>query len=317
MPLNNSGMLLLGLLLAGCGGGGGYEEAPFIGTPPTEGQAGTPGAMAPQYDPPRATVPVSTLDQEPPPADLPQGAGPRGTSGQERYDAVGYAGSFDGGSGQYATASVGVAHPSLPIGSYVELTALDTGRTIVALVAARGAGNRIVDLSPGAAQQLGVGEGAAVRVRLVAPSPQDQMALRSGRGATARMDAPQTLLTALRRKLPGRAEPANVRPTPVRPVPVRPARTVPPPASRHAPPTVEMGPERAAPIRSGYVVQVAAFSTRERAQGVARQVGGRVVPAGRLFRVQVGPFANAASAQRTRDDVARYGYGDARILHIE
>lgn len=283
--------------------------------PMAEGQR-TPGATAPEYDPSRATVPVSTLEQASPPVDLPQGVGPRGTSGQERYDTVGYAGSFAGAPGQDATASVSVAHPSLPIGSYVELTALDTGRTIVALVAARSAGNRFVDLSPGAAQQLGVGEGAAIRVRLVSPSPQDQMALRSGRAATARMDAPQTLLTALRRKLPGRAEPAYVPPAPARPASVRPARTI-PPGTRTAPPRAEPQPERAAPIRSGYVVQVAAFSTRERAQGVASQVGGRVVPAGRLFRVQVGPFASSASAKRARDDVARQGYGDARILHIE
>ena len=308
MLLNNSGMLALALLFVGCGGG--YGEAPVSAVLPSDGQQMATGTIAPQHDLPRATGPVSTLEQEPP-----QGAGPRGTSGQERYDAVGYAGSFGGDSGQYATASVSVAHPSLPVGSYVELTALDTGRTIVALVAARGAGDRIVDLSPGAAQQLGVGEGAAVRVRLVSPSPQDQMALRSGRPAMARMDAPQTLLTALRKKLSGRTEPAYTHPAPA-PAPARPTREVTqPPGARRTPPPRQ--PDRAASIRSGYLVQVAAFSTRERAQSVAQQIGGRIVPAGRVFRVQIGPFADAASAKRARDDVARRGYADARLLHTE
>ena len=311
MPLNNSGVVALVVMLAGCGGGRGHAEAPFIATPPTEGQRVLPGVgpMTPQYDPPRTRVPVSSLDQEQPPADLPQSGGPRGTSGQEqRYDTVGYAGSFDGGDPQYATAAVSVGHSTLPVGSYVELTSLDTGRTIVALVAGRGGGRSIVDLSPAAAQQLGVGEGAPVRIRLVSPTPQDQMALRSGRSASARIDAPQSLLTALRKKLPARSSPA----------PVRPARTVPlppPPGARYTPPPPK--PAQAAPAKSGYLVQVAAFSTRERAQTAARQVGGRIAAAGNLFRVQIGPFADAASAQRARDDAARHGYADARILHIE
>ncbi|MDB5707190.1 MAG: hypothetical protein JWN66_4306 [Sphingomonas bacterium] len=308
MPLNNSGMLVPALLLAGCGGGGGYDEAPFIATPPVEGQRTIPGAgpMIRDYDPPHTVVPASTLDQQPPPADLPQGPGPRGTSGQERYDTVGYAGFYGGGgNGQYSVATIVVAHPSLPIGSYVELTALDTGRTIVALVAAQGRGDRIVELSQGAAQLLGVGEGGAVRVRLISPSAQDQMALRSGRSAAPRIDAPPTLLTALRRKLPGRAAS----------VPTRPARSVtPPPGARYTPPPEAVQP---APARSGFLVQVAAFSTRERAQAAARAIGGRIVAAGGIFRVQLGPFADAASAQRARDEVARHGYGDARILHTE
>jgi rare lipoprotein A len=310
MPLNNSGMLVPALLLVGCGGGSGYHDAPFIATPPVEGQRTIPGAgpMIREYDPPRTVVPASTLDQPPPPADLPQGTGPRGTSGQERYDTVGYAGFYDGrGSGQYAVATISVAHPSLPIGSYVELTALDTGRTIVALVAAQGRGDRIVDLSPGAAQLLGVSEGGAVRVRLVAPSAQDQMALRSGRSAAPRIDAPQALLTALRKKLPGR--------TVTTPAPTRPARSVAPsPGARYVPPPEAARP---APVRSGFLVQVAAFSTRERAQAAARAIGGRIVAAGGIFRVQLGPFADAASAQRARDDVARHGYGDARVIHTE
>lgn len=299
MPLNNSGKVALVLILAGGGAGASYGQRV---------------APPPRYDPPRANVPVSTLDQPPPPADLPQGPGPRGTSGQEqRYDMVGYAGSFDGGGApQYSTATVSVGHSGLPVGSYVELTALDTGRTIAALVAGPGGGGRnIVDLSPAAAQQLGVGEGAPVRVRLVTPSPQDQMALRSGRAAGARMDAPQSLLVALRHKLPGRSSPAPVRP------PVRTATPPPSSAPSRPAPSSRPAPVQAAPIRSGYLVQVAAFSTRERAQTAAGQVGGRIAPAGNLFRVQIGPFADAAGAKRARDEAARRGYADARILHIE
>ncbi|MES1975909.1 MAG: SPOR domain-containing protein [Pseudomonadota bacterium] len=310
MPLNNSGMVALALLLAGCGGGSGPRDAPFIATPPLDGGQTDPGPMAPQYDPPRTVVPASTLDQSTPP-DMPRSSGPRGTSGEQRYDAVGYAGSFDGrGFGAFSSATITVGHASLPIGSYVELTALDTGRTIVAVVAAQ-AGDGVVALSPGAAQLLGAGEGGAVRVRLITPSMQDQMALRSGRSAAPRIDAPATLLTALRRKLPGRA----VATPPVRPTARPPRAIAAPPGARYAPPTTT-APEQS-PVRSGYVVQVAAFSTRERAQVAARAVGGKIVAAGGIFRVQIGPFPDTAGAQRARDEVARRGYADARILHIE
>ena len=65
------------------------------------------------------------------------------------------------------------------------------------------------------------------------------------------------------------------------------------------------------------MVQVAAFSTRDRAQIAARQVGGRIVVAGSVFRVQLGPFTDTISAKRARDEAARHGYGDARVIHLE
>lgn len=314
----NVEITIVALLLAGCGGRAGYsaefEAAPHIATPPVDDQPEQQrnGPMIGGIESPRARVPVSSIDQGvQPPAELPQGAGPRGTSGEERYDEVGYAGSFEGGSvsSPYAAATVIVAHPSLPIGSYVELTALDSGRTIVALVSDRAARDEFIGLSPGAADELGVVPGAALRVRLVTPSQPDQMALRSGHAASRRIDAPDGLLKALRHRLPGHP-----------PVATRAPYRKPPPVARtgaeYAPP-----PERAdTPVARGsarFVVQVGAFSTREHAQTAARQVGGRISAAGGLFRVQMGPYADAASAQRGRDEAAARGYGDARVMRIQ
>jgi rare lipoprotein A len=151
-----------------------------------------------------------------------------------------------------------------------------------------------------------------VRVRLTTPSSPDQMALRSGRSASPRIDAPEGLLKALRRQLP-----AGVAASPQ-------ARRAPPPAARPgarytptAPAPIRAPPPPAASTRGGFIVQVAAFSARDRAQIAARQVGGRIVVAGGVFRVQIGPFADAASAKRARDEVAQHGYGDARVVHIE
>ena len=113
------------------------------------------------------------------------------------YDTVGYAG-IDQGEG------VTVAHRTLPLPSYVEVTSLETGKTILARVDRRGpmAGASLVALSPAAASQLGEDEGAPVRVRRVNPPETDRVELRSGRPAVARIDTPKSLVEVLRRKLP-------------------------------------------------------------------------------------------------------------------
>ena len=63
-------------------------------------------------------------------------------------------------------------------------------------------------------------------------------------------------------------------------------------------------------------VQVAALSNLSRAQALAKQLGGQVRSAGTIHRVQLGPFADNAAALRARGDVARRGYGDARIISL-
>ena len=111
------------------------------------------------------------------------------------YDMLGYASWYGSESGKrtangerfrpgWATA----AHTTLPLPSYVEVTALDTGRRIIVRVNDRGpfaGSSRIIDLSRGAAEQLGlraVGK-AAVRVRVVEPDEKDRERLRHGKTA--------------------------------------------------------------------------------------------------------------------------------------
>ena len=65
------------------------------------------------------------------------------------------------------------------------------------------------------------------------------------------------------------------------------------------------------------MVQVAAVSSAARAQALAQELGGHVAAGGGIYRVQIGPFADMATAQRARDGAARRGYGDSRIFHTE
>jgi len=207
-----------------------------------------------------------------------------------------------------------VSHRGLPTGSFAEVTELTGGRTIIALVEqeATPTGSGIGSLSAAAARALGLNTGtmAAVRIRPAVPSPAEQAAVRAGNVVT-RLDAPATLLTALRRRMPGPIAPVPVAPAPVMAAPV--TATPVKPASRPKPAPAPAKPSPAAAV-GRWFVQVAALSDAARAASLAKSVDGVVRSAGRLYRVQAGPFATRAAAETARASIARRGFGDARII---
>ncbi|WP_298670543.1 septal ring lytic transglycosylase RlpA family protein [uncultured Sphingomonas sp.] len=126
------------------------------------------------------------------------------------YDMLGYASWYGNESGnrtangeRFRPGWITAAHTTLPLPTYVEVTALDTGRRIVVRINDRGPflrKGRIIDLSRGAAERLGIkdrGE-AAVRVRRVEPSEKDRERLRAGKPAGALEPLSRSDLEALR-----------------------------------------------------------------------------------------------------------------------
>lgn len=115
------------------------------------------------------------------------------------YDAVGYA-----SVGGPAT-GVSAAHHTLPLPSYVEVTSLVSGRTILVRVERRGPmdSTHAIELSPAALAQLGAtADGhAPVRVRRVNPLETERALLRAGMNAPERMPTPKPLLAVLQRRL--------------------------------------------------------------------------------------------------------------------
>lgn len=289
------------LLLAGCGG---YHD------PPTSFGAGPPltaeEVRGERSDGTPVGAPLQPDGAAPTPSGYRPSTGER--PGEARYDEVGYAG-LEGEQTAGATAPdapndtrrMNAAHASPPVPSFAEVTALDTGRTILVRIDQRrqSGRDRIIDLSLAAAEALGLrgGPTAGVRVRAVHPLPADAAALAAGR-PVVRADVPAPVLAALRRKLP----PATTGPVTARA------------ASAPAMPSRPAGgqPSRAAAGR--YLVQVAALSSAERARAVAQRLGGRVVTAGHLHRIQLGPFADSAGAERARGLAAKAGFGDARVI---
>jgi rare lipoprotein A len=227
------------------------------------------------------------------------------------WDEVGYAATGEaGGSG------ISAAHKTLPLPSYVEVTSLDSGRTILVRVERRGpmTNEAIVELSPGAAAQLGIaGEARApVRVRRVNPPEQERALLRGGGQAPERMETPKGLLSVLRRKLE-KQEPLAV-PGPVAAATEEreavEAKATPVPA----PPL----PSAAKPAVTGkFSVQVATFSTEDRAKKAAARLDATVIHPGRFWLMRLGPFATRAEAEAALAKARRAGYSDARILRAD
>jgi rare lipoprotein A len=129
------------------------------------------------------------------------------------YDQVGYATWYGNESGNKTASGerfeakwITAAHTTLPLPTYVEVTSLDTGKRIVVRVNDRGpfARGRIIDLSRGAAEELGVLKKglAPVRVRVVQPSDKDRARLREGKSAKQLDPVPERELGQLRVRLP-------------------------------------------------------------------------------------------------------------------
>lgn len=222
------------------------------------------------------------------------------------YDALGYASlGAEGGEG------VSAAHKTLPLPSYAEVTVLDSGKTVLVRLERRGPmdNDRLIELSPGAARQLGLAnrEMAPVRVRRVSPSETERVLLRNGGEAAERMNTPAPLLVALMRKLDEQTLAATAAPTPA-PTPTADATDAPQAPTPQAE-AAQRGPS--------FVVQAGAFSTRERAQAVAIRLGAALAWNGRFFRVRNGPFVNRADAEAALAKVRAAGYSGARILRAE
>ena len=315
------------LLLSGCGSMNGKREGgPMASPTPTtvaNGVADTPVKLGDPY-----TIAGTTYT----PADIPD------------YDDVGYASWYGEELGGKPTANgeifdpagISAAHKTLPLPSYVEITALDTGRTILVRVNDRGpmVGDRLVDLSRGAAEQLGLTDGvSAVRVRRTNPPAAERAQLRAGKPVPERIATPESLLAILRSKAkalpvpkaavavttPVAAQPAapiasgTAKPGDDRFVVEGPGTTKPAPKPAPVAKPAATAAKPAAPVAGKYVVQVGAFSVKSRADAAAKSVGGHVTKAGNLWRVRVGPFAGDTEARDALGKVKAKGFRDAVV----
>ena len=175
LALNSILLLLIAMLLHGCGssssGGYGYGDGP----PPKDIDVSNLPDAIPKVEPIRKagnTSPYTVLGKTY--QVLPSGVGYR-----ERGVASWYGNKFHGrktSNGEtYSMYSMTAAHKSLPIPSYVKVTNLDNGRAVIVRVNDRGPfhGERIIDLSYAAAKKLDYSGKGTANVEVVAINPHD------------------------------------------------------------------------------------------------------------------------------------------------
>ena len=256
-------------------------------------------------------------------------------SDQLNYDQVGLA-ALDTNGGAAITGE----SRTLPLPSYVEVTSLETGRTILVRIERRGpmTGSSLIGLSSGALGQLAATAQTPVRVRRVNPPEAERALLRRGEAAPQRMATPMALVEVLRRKLSGSSrtvvpqaeqEPQLAPPPPIS-TPGNPAPLHKPAAAAAPAPTPRpvSQPQRAkAPTiaravpavipKGSFAVQAGAFAVENNATAVARKIDGSISKQGNLFVVRTGPFATQNDALGSLAKVKAAGYSSARIYRVE
>jgi len=178
------------------------------------------------------------------------------------------------------------AHKTLPLPGLVEVTNLANGRTVILRVNDRGpfVDSRIIDLSRGAADALDLRRAgvAEVRVRYLGRAP------RQGGGTTVEYAA---------------APPPPPEPTPT--------PYLPDPRPSAAPVAT------AVPAPTGLWIQAGTWADARQARRAADRLGGGATveePTPGQFRVLVGPWPDAGTAERSRRAVISRGYPEAMMI---
>jgi rare lipoprotein A len=229
-----------------------------------------------------------------------------------------YGGDFQGqrtASGEsFDQAALTAAHPTLPIPSLVQVTNLENGREVIVRVNDRGpfVGERLIDMSQGAAQVLGFDQAgqARVHVRYLGPAPRRVDAEEGARPAPVAPPAPA------RSALAANDGPLSLTPEQGSGDDALAGAPVGEPVRRPA------APSYAGAAQGNFFVQVGAFSDLANAHRVrdAVSAAGPVVvdvrntaSGGELFRVRVGPWNSREEADSARRTLASLGYGETIV----
>jgi len=199
------------------------------------------------------------------------------------------------------------AHRSLPLPSYVRVTSLDNGRSVIVRVNDRGPfhNDREIDLSYAAAARLDILERGTGRVKVEAIDVEQWLAENGGgstrRGATAAAVAP-----------PARQAASQVA--------LAPAPQATPMAQ--AAPSANGAAASGSPTDGGAIyLQIAALGSAESAQALQARLQAelsrpvRVATSTGVHRVQVGPLASADQVEPVRGELRRAGFEQSFIVN--
>lgn len=228
------------------------------------------------------------------------------------------------------------AHRTLPMPSYVRVTNLENGRSLILRVNDRGpfARGRIIDISRRGAQLLNFqNQGTArVRVQVLADQSKALKARLTNQTELARVGSPITVDRLPKAKVqsqslaPMGGKPAvgSGSPTPVNATELVSEVRAAEPALMEEPVVTE-AVEQVAAVQTNIFVQAGAFSRFDNANRVKAKLSSlgqvnlsQVLINGRdLYRVRVGPMESVNAADRMLVAVAEAGYPEAQIIVVK
>jgi rare lipoprotein A len=231
----------------------------------------------------------------------------------------------------YDQNEITAAHRTLPMPSFVRVTNLENGRSIVVKINDRGpfAHGRILDASRRTAQLLGFEQKGTARVRVqiladesrqIAGKLKNDMMLASAQTPITAAPAPKAMVTseALLPPPGGSAAPSSMV------VAAKPAAPPPPaPERRFEMPNPAVGQVSVGAAKATNIyIQAGAFAQYDNALKVRANLTGvgnvnlssTLVNGRDIFRVRLGPIADVDQADKLLERVIKAGYGDARII---
>ncbi|MDR5907298.1 septal ring lytic transglycosylase RlpA family protein [Franzmannia qiaohouensis] len=188
------------------------------------------------------------------------------------------------------------AHRSLPLPSFVKVTSVDNGRSVIVRVNDRGPfhDNREIDLSYAAAARLDILGRGTGRVRVEAIDP---VAWQQNRGNGERQVA------EVQRQARDGAEQVAA------------------PAAQVSPPREVAASDNGASQAGGVFLQVAALGSASNAEALKSRLQSelnqpvRVASDASVHRVQVGPVSDASRVEPLRDELRRAGFEQTLVIN--
>ncbi|UVE17190.1 septal ring lytic transglycosylase RlpA family protein [Pseudomonas sp. LS44] len=217
---------------------------------------------------------------------------------------------------KYDLYGMSAAHKTLPLPSYVRVTNLDNGKSVILRVNDRGPfySDRIIDLSFAAAKKLGYAETGTARVKVEGIDPQKWWA-QQGRPVPMVLAQPQM---------------AQVKPQPVTQLASAPIEQYTPPPQQHAAAVVPVqidAKKNASVGVSGLYLQVAAFANPDAAELLKAKLSGTVAAPvfissvvrnqQILHRVRLGPIDTQGEAQQLQNSVRLANLGQPTLVKPE
>ncbi|MCY1265858.1 Endolytic peptidoglycan transglycosylase RlpA [compost metagenome] len=217
---------------------------------------------------------------------------------------------------QYDLYGMTAAHKTLPLPSYVRVTNLDNGKSVIVRVNDRGPfySDRVIDLSFAAAKKLGYAETGTARVKVEGIDPQRWWA-QQGRSMPLVMAPPKMAA----------AQPAAAQAQAV--AMAQPIEVYTPPPAQHAAPVVPVqvdAKKNASLPADGLYLQVGAFANPDAAELLKAKIGSLTgAPAfvssvvrnqQTLYRVRLGPIGTQAEASRMQDSIRVANLGTPTLV---